>query len=138
MDNNQPINNTFQPSTPPPPAPPANPPTPSVPPVTPLPSTPPQQNIPTPPSGSNGKSGAIIVGGILFVFLIIVIALYALIISQSGQKDDQATPVAPQQVEQPTPTEAPLNEEESEVINVGIEENIDEDFAPIDQDLNRL
>lgn len=99
------------------------------------------QNIPTPPpsSSSGGKGSTIIVGGILLLFIVIVIALYFLIIRQSYEPDVQITP-PPIQQQEPingvSPT--PVNSEEEEVINIELEENLDEEFTPIDQDLNQL
>jgi hypothetical protein len=103
----------------------------------------PAQNIspiPTPPPpNSNGKSSTLIVGGILLLFIIIVVALYFLILRQSYEPEVQITPPPIQQTEpasEASPT--PANAEEQEIIDIDIEENLDEEFVPIDQDLNSL
>ncbi len=117
-------------------------PNPVAPPSNPSPITPSQNNvsnIPTPPpsNSSGGKGSTIIVGGILLLFIVIVIALYFLILRQASEPEVQITPP---HIEQPitevTPT--PVNSEEEEVINIDLEENLDEEFAPIDQDTNQL
>jgi len=103
--------------------------------------TPPAQNIsPTPPPpNSNGKSSTLIVGGILLLFIIIVVALYFLILRQSYEPEVQITPPPIQQTEpalEASPT--PANAEEQEVLDINIDQNLDEEFVPIDQDLNSL
>lgn len=130
-----------------------NTPSPSIPPV-PTPPTPPLNidtnrhessptftptpTLPHSPNGTGGKGGALIIGGILFIFILIVAALYFLIIKQSSQPE---TRVVPTPIPQEQPTEAPaapVNQEEEEVINIDLGDNLDEEFAPIDADLNQL
>lgn len=141
MDNNQ--NNTNinpainQTSTPTPPMPSPAPtaqsgPTPPPPPAPQM--TPPVQPI----KDGEGKGGALIVGGILFIFIVIVVALYFLIIRQSSPTDSQITPQPVQNTQpQATPTPAGGSEQE-EVINVEVEENLDGEFQTIDEDLKQL
>lgn len=103
-------------------------------------STPPASSMPTPPDpNSGGKGSTIIVGGILLLFIVIVVALYFLILRQSYEPEVQITPPPVQQT-QPTleASPTPVNVEEEEVINIDIDENLDEEFIPIDQDLNSL
>lgn len=107
--------------------------------------TPPEQNsnnsnMPTPPSDSSGgKSSTLIVGGILLIFVIIVVALYFLILKQPNEPEIQVAPPATQQAEQVIePTIAPVNDEEREVVDLELEDNIDDNFTTIDEDLNQL
>lgn len=125
-------------STPPPPQPPISPnPMASQPPVSP----PPAASIPTSPQpgSSGGKGSTIIVGGILLLFIIIVVALYFLILRQSYEPEVPITPPPIQQTQPDTKASpTPVNPEEGEVINIDLEENLDEEFAPIDEDINQL
>jgi len=102
---------------------------------------PPESSAPetSPPSTpSNGKGSTFIVGGILLLFIIIVIALYFLILRQSYEPEIDITPPPIQQSESlPTSSPSP-SQEELEVDEINIEESLDEDFAPIDEDLNNL
>lgn len=99
-------------------------------------------SMPTPPKpSSGGKGSTIIVGGILLLFVIIVVALYFLILRQNYEPQVQITPPPAQNInetvnESLSPT--PVNAEEEEVVEIDLEENIEEDFAPIYQGLNQL
>lgn len=114
---------------PPEPTPPVN--------VTPAPQ--PAPPMPTPPAPhSGGRGSTMIVGGILLLFVIIVVALYFLILRQSYEPEVQITPPPLQQTEPTAEASPSASAEEQEVIDVDIEENLDEEFVPIDNDLNSL
>ena len=108
----------------------------------PIPNAPssPTPSMPTPPDQhSGGKGSTIIVGGILLLFIIIVVSLYFLILRQSYEPEVRITPPPIQQNEAPTEASpSAANAEEQEVIDINIEENLDEEFVPIDTDLNSL
>lgn len=135
--NKNPIENSQNFTAGQPPA--ANPVPPPPQPVQPQPVSP---SMPTPPKpSSGGKGSTIIVGGILLLFVIIVVALYFLILRQNYEPEVQITPPPIQESSTSADTSVsptPVNSEEEEVTNIDIEEDLNEDFAPIDQDLNRL
>lgn len=124
------IGESFANPTPPPIAPMPSP-TPN-----PIPSTPAQ----TPPSQkpSGGKGTTIIVGGILLLFVVIVLVLYWLILRQPTTPEiQQALPPNPIQ-QNMTAEPTPVNEEEREVVDIELEDDLEEDLTPIEQDVNLL
>ncbi len=113
------------------------------PPHTPVSEASPANPIPNPPlqpSSSGNRGGVLIVGGVLFVFIAIVVALYFLIIQQSATPESQVVPQVPIPTYSPTPeaTSSALTEEEQEVLDLPIEENIENDFIELEQAINQL